>query len=49
VAGFIFYASVIGMVAGDMLLGMKLMNTLTLSIFVYFPLFIILMHVPLKN
>lgn len=49
VAGFVFYASVIGMVAGDMLLGMKLMNTLTLSIFVYFPLFIILMHVPLKN
>jgi V/A-type H+-transporting ATPase subunit I len=49
VAGFVFYASVIGMVSADMLLGMKLMNTLTLSIFVYFPLFIILMHVPLKN
>ena len=29
VAGFVFYASVIGMVAGDMLLGMNLMNTLT--------------------
>jgi len=49
VAGFVFYASVIGMVSADMLLGMKLMNTLTLSIFVYFPLVIILMHVPLKN
>ena len=49
VAGFVFYASVIGMFAGEMILGLKLMNTLTLSIFVYFPLFIILMHVPLKN
>ena len=49
VAGFIFYASVMGMFASDMLLGTALMNIITLSIFVYLPLFVILMHVPLKN